>query len=69
VTLADCALLPAFAMSHKTICPALGVEDPAQGTGVLGRWWSTATQDPLLGPFLGEYNSAADAFLKMLAGR
>jgi glutathione S-transferase len=69
VTLADCALLPAFAIARKTIVPAFGIADPTQGSDNLGRWWSTASQDALLGPLLREYEAAVDAFLKMLAGR
>ncbi|HVN41196.1 MAG TPA: glutathione S-transferase family protein [Steroidobacteraceae bacterium] len=67
-SLADCALLPAFAIARKTIVPAFGVEDPTQGAGPLVRWWSTAAVDPRFAGFLAEYNAAVDAFLKMMAG-
>jgi glutathione S-transferase len=67
-SLADCTLLPSFAIMKKTVFPAFGAQDPTLGDGKLGRWWSTAVADPTIGPFLREYDAAVDGFLKMLRG-
>jgi glutathione S-transferase len=67
-SIADCTLLPAFAIFRKTAFPAFGVKDPTQGNGKLARWWSTVEADATLGAFLAEYEAAVDAFLKMLRG-
>jgi glutathione S-transferase len=67
-SLADCTLLPSFAIMKKTVFPAFGAHDPTLGDGQLGRWWSTAVADPMFGPFLREYDAAVDGFLKMLRG-
>jgi glutathione S-transferase len=69
LSLADCTLLPSFAILRKTTFPALGLQDPTAGDGPLGRWWSACEADPLTGAFLEEYDVAVDAFLKMLARR
>jgi glutathione S-transferase len=68
LSLADCTLLPSFAIFRKTAFPAFGVKDPTLGDGKLGRWWTTAANDAVAGPFLEEYDVAVDAFLKMLRG-
>jgi glutathione S-transferase len=68
LSLADCTLLPAFALFRKTIFPVYGVQDPTLGDGNLARWWSTVSADPLGRPFLAEYDAAVDVFLKMLRG-
>lgn len=67
-TLADCTLLPSFAILKKTVFPAYGAADPTLGPGTLGQWWVSATADPALGAFLKEYDVAVDGFLKMLRG-
>jgi glutathione S-transferase len=67
-TLADCTLLPSFAILKKTVFPAHGAADPTLGPGRLGQWWSSATADPMLGAFLVEYDVAVEGFLKMLRG-
>jgi glutathione S-transferase len=69
LSLADCTLLPSFAIKRKTAFPAFGVPDPTAGQGTLGRWWSACEADPVAGPFLEEYSAAVDAFLRMLAGK
>ena len=68
-SLADCTLLPSVLIMRKTVIPAFGLADPTGGQGRLGRWWSTVATDPLTGPFLSEYSTAVDAFLKMLGNR
>jgi glutathione S-transferase len=68
LSLADCTLLPSFAIFRKTIFPTYGVTDPTRGNGKLAGWWSTVSADPMGGPFLAEYEAAVDAFLKMLRG-
>jgi glutathione S-transferase len=68
LSLADCTLLPSFAIFKKTAFPAFGVKDPTLGDDKLGRWWRTAANDAVAGPFLEEYDVAVDAFLKMLRG-
>jgi glutathione S-transferase len=67
-SLADCTLLPSFAIFKKTAFPAFGVNDPSVGDGKLARWWTTVANDAVTGPFLKEYDAAVDAFLKMLRG-
>jgi glutathione S-transferase len=66
-SLADCTLVPSLLIMRKTVIPVFGLADPTAGQGKLGRWWSTVTTDPLTGPFMAEYSTAVDAFLKMLA--
>lgn len=68
LSLADCTLLPAFALFRKTVFPVYGVKDPTLGEGKLARWWSTVSADAVGGPFLAEYDAAVDVFLKMLRG-
>lgn len=68
-SLADCTLLPSLLIMRKTVIPAFGLVDPTEDGGKLGRWWSTVSADPVTGPFLSEYSTAVDAFLKMLAGK
>jgi glutathione S-transferase len=67
-SLADCTLLPSFAIFRKTVFPVLGVKDPTLGDGKLAHWWSAVAADATLGAFLEEYQAAVDAFLKMLRG-
>jgi glutathione S-transferase len=67
--LADCALLPAFVVLRKAVCPAFGVADPTSGTGALGRWWKTVSGDAVTAAFAAQYAAAVDAFLKMMAGK
>lgn len=69
LSLADCTLLPSLLILRKTAVPALGLADPTAGSGPLGRWWSTVEADPVTSPFLAEFGTAVDAFLKMLAGK
>ena len=69
LSLADCTLLPSFLILRKTVVPAFGLADPTDGSGKLGRWWSAVSGDPTTGAFAEEYSAAADAFLKMLAGK
>jgi glutathione S-transferase len=66
LSLADCTLLPSIAIFRKTVFPALGVKDPTRGGGPLARWWLAVSSDPVSGPFLKEYDTAVDGFLKML---
>jgi glutathione S-transferase len=68
-SLADAALVPAFALLKRTALPLFGIEDPTDGRGKLGRWWQAVTADPLCTAFLEDYAVAVDGFLKMLAGR
>lgn len=68
-SLADCTLLPSLLIMHRTVVPVFGLADPTAGQGKLGRWWSTVSADPVTGPFLSEYSTAVDAFLKFLAGK
>jgi hypothetical protein len=51
------------------VIPVFGLLDPTAGQGKLGRWWSTVSADSVTGPFLSEYSTAVDAFLKMLASK
>jgi glutathione S-transferase len=69
LSLADAALVPSFALLQRTAIPALGIDDPTQGTGRIGRWWQAVSADRLCVDFLEEYAVAVDAFLKMLASR
>jgi glutathione S-transferase len=69
LSLADCTLLPSLLVLRKTAIPAFGLADPTAGSGPLGRWWSTVEADPVTGPFLEEFSTAVDAFLKMLAAK
>jgi len=69
LSLADCTLLPSFLVMRKTAIPAFGLEDPTTGSGKLGRWWAAASSDAIAGPFLEQYSTAVDGFLKMLAGK
>lgn len=66
-SLADCTLLPAFAILKKTAFPALAVDDPTLGGGRLGAWWTFVARDAVLGAFLREYDAAVDAFLRARA--
>lgn len=68
-SLADCTLLPWIVIMRKTVFPAFALPDPTAGEGSLGRWWTTMESDPVTAPFIAEYSAAADAFLKMLAGK
>jgi len=65
-SLADCTLLPAFAILKQTAFPMFTVPDPTLGAGKLGRWWSFVTADVRLGAFLREYDAAVAAFLRSL---
>jgi glutathione S-transferase len=67
LSLADCTLLPQFAVLRWTAFPAFALPDPTAGDGSLGRWWSAMEGDPVTQPFLAEYSAALDAFLKSLA--
>lgn len=69
LSIADCALLPAFTMLRKIVVPMFGVADPTAGTGKLGRWWGTVSIDPVTAPFIQQYSAAIDAFMKLMAGR
>jgi glutathione S-transferase len=69
LSLADAALVPAFALLKRTALPLFGIEDPTDGRGKLARWWQAVTADPLCTAFLEDYAVAVDGFLKMLAGR
>ena len=69
LSLADCALLPSIVILRKTAFPAFGMSDPTAGNGPLGRWWSACEADAVAAPFMKEYSTAVDAFLKMLAGK
>jgi glutathione S-transferase len=69
LSLADCTLLPSFALFRKVLLPAFGLADPAADDGTLARWWSACAADAVTGPFLAEYDAAVDAFLRMMAGR
>jgi glutathione S-transferase len=69
LSLADCTLLPAFAIFRKTLFPTYAVTDPTRGAGKLGRWWSSVSADPVGGAFLAEYDAAVDAFLKIRGGK
>jgi glutathione S-transferase len=68
-SLADCALLPSIMILRKTVLPAYDINDPTAGAGSLGRWWSACEAGPVTAPFMQEYSSAVDGFLKMLAGK
>lgn len=67
LSLADCTLVPSFALLRRTAIPAFGLPDPTVGEGSIARWWSTVEADPVTGPFIAEYQAAVDAFLKALA--
>ena len=69
VTVADCTLLPAFAIFRKTIVPLLGTPDPSLGCGKLPAWWAAMTQHAVTGPFLQEYDVAVDALLQSFRNR
>ena len=69
LSLADCALLPSIMILRKTAFPAFGMSDPTAGNGPLGRWWSACEADAVAAPFMKEYSTAVDAFLKMLTGK
>jgi glutathione S-transferase len=69
VTVADCTLLPAFAIFRKTIVPLLGTLDPSLGSGRLPAWWTAMTQHAVTGPFLQEYEVAVDALLQSFRSR
>jgi glutathione S-transferase len=69
LSLADCTLLPSFLIMLKTVVPAYGLADPTMSPGKLGRWWTAVSSDATAGPFMEQYSAAADAFLKMLAGK
>jgi glutathione S-transferase len=69
LSIADCALLPAFVMMRKAVFPFFGLADPAAGPGRLGRWWSAVSTDPVTVPFIQQYSAALDAFMKMMAGK
>lgn len=69
LSLADCTLLPSFAILRKTAFRAYGLADPTEGDGSLGRWWRAMQTDTLTSAFLAEYSAALDAFLKALAAK
>lgn len=69
VTVADCTLLPAFAIFRKTLVPALGTPDPTKGSGKLASWWNSLAQHPVAGPFMPEYDLAVDDLLRMFGTR
>jgi len=69
LSLADCTLLPSLALFRKVLLPAYGLADPVAGAGNLARWWTACGADPVTGPFIEEYSTAVDAFLRMLAGK
>ena len=69
LSLADCALLPSIMILRKTAFPAYGMSDPTAGNGPLARWWSACEADAVAAPYMKEYSTAVDAFLKMLAGK
>lgn len=69
VTVADCTLLPAFAIFRKTIVPLLGTRDPTLGSGRLPAWWTAMTQHAVTGPFLQEYDVAVDTLLQSFRSR
>jgi glutathione S-transferase len=69
VTVADCALLPAFAIYRKTFMPMVGVPDPTTGTGKLKAWWHAMLDHAITGPFIPEYDTAVDALLASFAQR
>ena len=69
-SLAECALLPGFAALKQTIVPMFGFADPTHGNGKIARWWQTCGNDPVCGPFVKEYSTVFEAFMKaMAAGR
>lgn len=67
LTLADCALLPYLRLMRKTVVPAFGLTDPLSLPN-LARWSDCLAAHPVAGPFVPEYETAVDAFLKMLRG-
>ncbi len=69
VTVADCTLLPFFAIFRKTIVPLLGTPDPTLGSGKLSAWWTAMTQHAVTGPFMHEYDVAVDALLQSFRSR
>jgi glutathione S-transferase len=69
VTVADCTLLPAFAIFRRTIVPLLGTPDPSLGSGKLAAWSTAMTQHAVTGPFLQEYDAAVDALLQSFRNR
>jgi glutathione S-transferase len=69
LSLADCTLLPSFAIMRMSVFPAFGLPDPTAGQGPLGRWWQAIEADATTGPFLNEYRAAAEAFIRMRMGK
>jgi glutathione S-transferase len=69
LSIADCALLPAFVMMRKTVFPIFGVSDPGSGPGKLGRWWPTVSADPITAPFVQQYSAALDDFIRKMTGQ
>ena len=67
LTLADRALLPYLRLMRKTVVPAFGLTDPLSLPN-LARWSDCLAAHPVAGPFVPEYETAVDAFLKMLRG-
>ena len=67
LTLADCALLPYLRLMRKTVVPAFGLTDSLSLPN-LARWSDCLAAHPVAGPFVPEYETAVDAFLKMLRG-
>jgi glutathione S-transferase len=63
LTVADCALLPAFAIFRRTFVPLLDVPDPTHGEGKLASWWAAMSQHAITAPFLQEYDVAVDELL------
>ena len=69
LSVADCTLVPSFALLRRTAIPVFGLPDPTSGDGPIARWWATVEADPVTAPFIVEYQSAVDAFLKAMARR
>ena len=69
LSLADCALLPAFAVMSAVTAPVFGLRDPTTGPGKLGRWWSAVRADPVTAAFIRQYSAAVADFMKMMAGK
>jgi len=67
LSVADCTLVPSFALLRRTAIPVFGLPDPTTGDGPIARWWSTVAADPVTGPFIVEYQAAVDAFLKAMS--
>jgi glutathione S-transferase len=64
-SLADCTLLPRVLMMQKTVVPAFGVPDLAQGGPNLGAWWKQVNAASFTSAFVPECYAATDAYLAM----